>query len=246
MNGSENKKIILITGASKGLGKSLAEKLAGPNNILILCSKNIKELNEVCLELKNMTTECYAYQVDVSDEASIIKFLKTVLNKFLKIDILINNAGAIHLGKPIEEITDKEFELCMKTNFNSVFYALREVIPAMKKRGTGTIITISSTAGKRGNPDFAAYSASKFAVAGLMQSVARFLEGSGVRCLNFFPSGMNTDMRKYILGEEDANKQQTPESVAEIIRKTIENPIKFPNGSEIEIRDGKITSTSVI
>ncbi|PIR41638.1 MAG: hypothetical protein COV31_00160 [Candidatus Yanofskybacteria bacterium CG10_big_fil_rev_8_21_14_0_10_46_23] len=235
-----NKKIIVITGASKGLGKALAEKLATPDDILILCSRDIRDLNKVCVELKKMGTECYGFKVDISKKTDLTRFLQMTLKRFTKIDILINNAGAIHLGKPIEKITDEELSLCMKTNFDSVFYALQEIIPAMRKRGSSIIVTISSTAGKRGNPDFSAYSASKFAVTGLMQSASRYLEGSGIRCLTIFPAGINTDMRKYILGPEDAEKQQSPEPVAEVIKNAVEDQAAFPNGSEIIIRDGKI------
>ena len=240
MNDTQNKKIVVITGASRGLGRAIAKKLASPESILVLCSRDIKKLKKVYLELKNEEVECYAYRVDVSKKKSVIKFFRMVLKKLGKIDILINNAGAIHKKKLMEKITDKEFELCMKTNFESVFYTLREIIPAMKKRKSGTIISISSTTAKRGNPDFAAYSASKFAVTGLMQSAARSLDDYGIRCLTIFPSGIRTDMRKYILGADEASTQQSPDSVAEHIKNTIENVVEFPNGSEIVIRDGQI------
>lgn len=220
-----DKKIVVITGASKGLGQALAKNFSGPENILVLCDRS---------------------SVDVSKKKDIVKFIKTTLKKYSRIDILINNAGAIHKAKPPEKITDAEYQRCLKTNLDAVFYALRESIPSMKKRGAGTIVTISSTAGKRGNPDFAAYSTSKFAVTGLMQSAARYLDKYGVRCITIFPAGMNTAMRKYILGAKDANGQQSPESVAKIVKTAVKDPMKFPNGSEIEVRDGKIISISVI
>ncbi len=235
-----NKKIVVITGASRGLGKALAESFSNPENILVLCSRDIEELKTVCGSLKKKGANCYPARADVAKKKDIVKFIRTTLKKFSKIDILINNAGTTHKAKLLEKIADKEFDLCLKTNLNSVFYTLKEVIPSMKKRGSGTIVTISSTAGKRGNPDFAAYSTSKFAVTGLMQSAARYLGNYKIRCITILPAGMNTAMRRYILGKEDANKQQPPESVAEIIKNIIEDPIKFPNGSEIEIRDSKI------
>jgi len=207
---------------------------------LILCSKNIKELKTVCNILKNKGADCYPFKVDVSKKKDTINFIRKILKKFEKIDILINNAGTIHKAKPLEKITDKEYSQCLKTNLDSVFYTLREIIPSMITRKSGAIVTISSMAGKRGNPDFAAYSTSKFAVTGLMQSTARYLDKYGVRCLTILPGGMNTDMRKYILGTSDAKKQQSPVIVAQIIKKIVESEIQFPNGSEIEIRDGKI------
>lgn len=234
------KKIVVITGASRGLGKALAERLGTPDNVLVLCAKDIKRLNYVCTKIKKTNTQCYAFKVDIAKKSEITKFITSTLKKFSKIDILINNAGAIHKAKPLEKITDEEYDKCLKTNLDSVFYALKEVIPDMKKGKDGIIITISSTAGKRGNPDFAAYSTSKFAVAGLMQSTARYLDSYRIRCITIFPSGMNTAMRRYILGAQNASKQQSPESVAQIIKNIIDNKTKFPNGSEIEIRDSKI------
>lgn len=240
MNGLVDKKIVVITGASRGLGKALAERLGTPDNILVLCAKDMKRLSDVCTKLKKTGIQCHTFKVDVAKKSEITKFIRNTLKKFSKIDILVNNAGAIHKSKPIEKISDNEYELCLRTNLDSVFYALKEVIPDMKKRKDGTIITISSTAGRRGNPDFAAYSTSKFAVTGLMQSTARYLDEYGIRCITILPAGMNTAMRKYILGAQDASKQQSPESVAQIIKDVIENKTKFLNGSEVEIRDGKI------
>ena len=237
-----DKKIIVITGASRGLGRALAEKLGAPDNILVLCAKDIKNLNNVCAKLKKRNIQCYAFKVDVSKKSEITKFIKNVIKRFYKIDILVNNAGVIHKKRLIEKITDNEYKLCLRTNLDSVFYALKEIIPGIKKRKNGTIITISSTAGKRGNPAFAAYSTSKFAVTGLMQSTARYLGEYGIRCITILPAAMNTAMRKYILGASDASKQQSPESVAQIIKKVFENKTKFPNGSEVEIRDGKIVA----
>lgn len=236
-----NKRVVIITGASTGLGRAMAEKLANRDTVFILCARNIKKLTRVCHNLKSRGAECYPSRIDVSKKVDITNFIKKSLKRFSKIDILINNAGAIHKGGPIEKISDKEFDLCMRTNFDSVFYALRETIPAMKKQGSGVIITISSTASRKGNPNFAAYSASKFAVAGLMQSTAGYLGKYGIRCITIFPAGINTAMRKYILGTRDANKQQTAESVAKVIETAIINEARFPNGSEIEIREGKIS-----
>ncbi len=246
MKNVQNKKVVVITGASGGLGKALAAEFAQKDNILVLCAKDINELNSVCSELKNKNAKCYPFKVDVSKRIEIEKFITTVVKKFSRIDVLINNAGAIHKPKPIDKITDKEYELCLRTNLDSVFYAIRKVIPSMKKNKSGTIITIASTAGKRGNPDFAAYSASKFAVIGLMQSVARYLGQFGIRCLTISPAGMNTQMRSYILGKDDAKKQQSPQSVARLIKGALEDNLKYPNGSEIEIRDGKISNVYLI
>jgi len=238
------KRVIIITGASEGLGRSLAIELAKPDNILILCSRNNKAMLSLCSEIKRKGVECYAYRVDILSKSEIIRFIRTIAIRFSKIDLLINNAGAIHKGKLIEKITDEEFILCMKTNLDSVFYTLREVIPRMRKRDEGIIVTISSTAGKRGHPDYAAYSASKFAVAGLMQSTARSLDGNKIRCITIFPAGMNTKMRKYILGNSDAAKQQSTDIVARLINEAIQDKKKFPNGCEIVIRDGKIAAVT--
>ena len=112
----------------------------------------------------------------------------------------------------------------------------------MRKQAHGMIISISSMAGKRGVPNFAAYSASKFAVLGLTQSVAKELKDSGIFCIAVCPGGMSTEMRTKAFGWEDSKKQQSPQYVANVVKDVLMGKIKVPHGGDIVIRNGEITA----
>ena len=125
---------------------------------------------------------------------------------------------------------------------NRIVRILKKIIPIMKKQNEGTIINISSMAGKRGVPNLAIYSASKFAVIGLTQAIAKELKDTGVYCISVCPGGMNTGMREKVFGAEDAKKQQNPKFVANVVKDILLGRIKVPNGGDIVIRHGEIES----
>ncbi|MCH7605440.1 SDR family oxidoreductase [Patescibacteria group bacterium] len=237
-------KVVLITGASKGLGKALAETLAKEGIHVFICARDKSKLKGVCNSIIRNHGRCEYFIVDVTKRKQVEKFVDTVYRSAGKIDILLNNAGTIHPKKFIENITDKEYESCMKTNINSVFYFMQKVIPLMKKQNEGMVINISSGAGKRGYGQLSVYSASKFAVQGLTQSVAWELRGTKVSCISVSPGGINTRMREKIFGKKDSASQQDPKVVANIIKKIIEGTMQVSNGEDIEIRGGKVTAIS--
>lgn len=235
-------KIAVITGGGRGLGRALAETLAQEGAHVVICSRSLEELKETCAKIQSSGGSCDYQKIDVTKESQIKNFIDTTIKNFAKIDILINNAGFAHSPKHIEKITSKEYQRSIKTNIDSIFYFLKAALPKIKKQKTGTIITISSAAGKRGHPRFSVYSASKFAGLGLTQAVAKELETFDIKCIAICPGGINTEMRRKAFGQEDSRKQQSPEIVANIIKDIILGKITAPNGSDIEIRDGRITA----
>ena len=218
----------------------MAKVLAKENNKIIICSRNEKELDTVRGEVSKAGGMCEFYTADVTKKNDVEVFVDNIMNSHGRVDVLINNAGWSNEKKLVENISDEEYEKSFRTNVDSVFYFLRKVVPLMKRKNEGMIINISSGAGKGGHPGLSVYSASKFAVHGFTQSVARELEGTNVRCIAICPGGMNTEMRAKIFGKEDAEKQQSPESVAEIVRDVILGVIQVPNGGDVQIRDGKV------
>ncbi|MBI2126641.1 MAG: SDR family oxidoreductase [Thaumarchaeota archaeon] len=124
---------------------------------------------------------------------------------------------------------------CYQNNVFSIFNTLRYSLPIMKSQKNGIIINFSSRCGRRAIPRLAAYCSTKFAVRGITEAVAKETEGTGVRCVSISPAGINTRMRKDLFGEEDAKKQQSPETIADIIGKIIREEIKVPNGADVVI-----------
>lgn len=235
-------KAVVITGGSSGLGRATAKFLAKMGAKVEICSNDKNGLVEVCRQIKNAGNLCNYTLVDVTVQGDIHSFVKKVLTKHKKIDILINSAGWIFGAKPIEDVSDEEYDKCFDTNMRSIFLFSREILPIMKKQNGGVVINITSTAGIRANPLFAIYSASKFAVRGLTQALGKALENTNISYVSVAPSGMNTPMRRKLFGAKDAKLQQKPEAVARIIADIAANKIKVPNGGEVVVRDGNISA----
>ncbi len=233
--------VVVVTGASRGLGAAFAGVLATAGAAVAICARDKSGLDSVCKMISGKGGTCYAAVADVTNSADVNSFVAAVAKKFGRVDVLINNAGAVHPKKNAEEITDEEYSSCMRTNVDGVFYFARAVLPIMRKQGSGAIVNISSGAGTRAHGGLSIYSMSKFAVEGLTQAVARELEGTPIMCIALCPGGINTGMRAALFGKEDAEKQQSPQAVAEILRDILSGKVAVPNGADVRIRGGAVT-----
>lgn len=237
-------KVAIITGGSKGLGKALAFSFAKEGAAVLICALEKKELKKVCDTIKKQDGACDYARVDVTKKLQVEQFIKTIIKKYKRIDVLINNAGWAGMPTPIQKTTDKEFDKYFSTNVTSAFYFMRSVFPIMEKQKEGVIINITSRAGRIAHPRLPVYSATKFALRSLTSSLGKSLQNahSPIQCISIAPGGMNTPMRESLFGKEDAQKQQSPESVARIITDAITKKISVPNGGEVIIQNGEITS----
>ncbi len=235
--------VVVITGASRGLGAAFAEALAAEGAKVVICARDKPGLDSVCKSIGKKGGVCSSYVVDVTSSKEVSSFVSKIVKIHGKIDVLVNNAGAVHKFSPVEEISEDEYAVCMRTNVDSVFHFLKAVIPHMKKRNSGVIVNISSGAGKRAHANLSVYAASKFAVEAFTQAIARELEGEGsvVGCVALCPGGINTGMRAAVFGREDAEKQQSPDSVAAVLKDVLLGKVKVPNGGDVFIHDGKVT-----
>lgn len=237
-----NNKVIIITGGSGGLGRAIADDLAKSGAKVEICSNDKKGLAEICNRIKKKGNLCNYTLVDVTVQDEIHSFVRKVLAKHKKIDILINCVGWIFKPKAIEEVSEEEYDQNFDINTKSIFLFSRAVLPIMKRQKSGMIINITSTAGIRANPLFAIYAASKFAVRGLTQAIGKSLADSNIFYLSVAPAGMNTPMRRKLFGAKDAKLQQTPQTVANIVADVITKKVRVPNGGEVVVRDGKISA----
>lgn len=213
MQTMENKqKVAIITGASRGLGLSLAKKLQEHGYIVAACSRT-----------KIRNPPFLFENIDVTDKIKIRAFIAKMAKKFKKIDVLINNAGYASPSGNIEKATDEQLVDTFETNVYGPFYFMRETIPIMAKGGKGMIINIGSKAAVYANPFSAIYSASKSAVVTMTQSVAKQFRDTktNILCVSICPAGMNTEMRAKVYGEKNASKQMDKEVVADIITEIV-------------------------
>lgn len=184
-------KVILITGASKGIGKVTVKKLAEYNPKFVLVSRNHSELESVQAELKIKSENILLVQGDVSKEKDCKGIVESAIEKFGTIDILINNAAQFGSAKVLD-IKIKDFDRVWETNVRGVLILTQLVLPFMIKQNCGTILNISSTSGKRGYVGGASYAASKFALNGMMECLLREVREYNIRVLTISPSMVDT------------------------------------------------------
>jgi 3-oxoacyl-[acyl-carrier protein] reductase len=207
----------LITGAGKGIGKAIAIALAKEGVNVILVSRTQTDVDQLAIETSHLGVKSLALSADVSDINSINKAVEKALAEFKTIDILINNAGIASFGKFLE-LEPEAWEKIIQVNLMGTYYTTRAVIPNMIERQTGDIINISSTAGLNGNALTSAYSASKFAVLGLTDSLMQEMRKHNIRVTALTPSTVATDMAKDLnLTDGNPEKVMQSEDIAELI-----------------------------
>lgn len=207
----------LITGAGKGIGKAIALALANEGVNVILISRTQADVDQLAIEINNLGVKSLALAADVSDINSINSAVEKALAEFKNIDILINNAGIGAFGKFLE-LEPNDWERIIQINLMGTYYTTRAVIPNMIERQTGDIINISSTAGLNGSALTSAYSASKFAVLGLTDSLMQEMRKHNIRVTALTPSTVATDMAKDLnLTDGNPEKVMQPEDIAELI-----------------------------
>lgn len=193
---------ILITGASRGIGRATALQFATPGNTLILvCKSNIDRLNELAEELRARGTIVLPVQADISDSAEVSRLFDTIKSRGLSVDLLINNAGISYTGL-LQDMTDKDWHTILDTNLSSIFYCCRAVIPMMLKNGGGKILNISSIWGEYGASCEVAYSATKGAVNSFTKALAKELAPSNIQVNAVSFGFIDTDMNAKLSPEE--------------------------------------------
>lgn len=183
------KKTIFITGASRGFGKIWAEAFLKRGNNVVATVRNIESLKDLASEYQE---NLLVLQLDVTDKKASFEAVSKAKSHFGAIDVLINNAGYGHFGA-IEELEEQEIRTQFETNVLGLIWLTQAVIPIMRKQKSGHIIQLSSVLGVIALPTLGIYSASKFAVEGLTESLAAEVAGFGIKVTLVEPNGYETD-----------------------------------------------------
>ncbi len=229
---------VIVTGASKGIGRAIAERLADDGAKLALVARSKDLLDERAADCTDRGAQCQAFVCDVSDTDAVAKAFTLAMEWLGGIDVLVNNAGLGHFGS-IEELEIERFDEMIDTNLRGVFLCSRVVVPRMKSDGGGSIINISSIAGKNGFKGGAGYSASKFGVMGMSECMSLDLRPHNIRVAAICPGSVNApDFRTGRSGRiADENMIQASD-VAEAVAYIASQP------SRIFIRDLEIRVTN--
>lgn len=210
-------KVALVTGAGKGIGRAIALALANEGVHVGITARTESDLQQLATEIKALNVKASIAVADISDIESVNKAVQSIQAELGNIDILINNAGTASFGKFLE-LKPEEWERQVKVNLFGVYYATRAVLPQMIERKTGDIVNVSSTAGLRGSALTSAYSASKFGVLGLTESLMQEVRKHNIRVTALTPSTVVTELAKSgNLVNNNEERLMHPEDFAELI-----------------------------
>lgn len=217
---------ILITGASRGIGKAIALKFSKPgNHLVITCQTNQTQLEEVATLIRSAGASCDTFLGNLGDSQVVTEGLFTMLHqKHLSPDLLINNAGISHVGL-LQDMSAKEWHTVIDSNLSSVFFCCHDVIPMMLQKGHGRIINISSMWGTYGASCEVAYSASKGGLNAFTKALAKELAPSGIQVNAIACGVIDTEMNQHlsetertVLADEiPVGRFAEPDEVADIV-----------------------------
>tara|TARA_Y100000590_G_scaffold455664_1_gene604763 strand:+ start:4867 stop:5607 length:741 start_codon:yes stop_codon:yes gene_type:complete len=195
-------KVSIITGAASGFGKGIAKKFSEEGSKLILADINKDLLEKVAKDLKQDF-----FHVDVSSSDSMKKLSEYVINKYRNIDIMVNNAGITHLPKPLEDVSEEEFDKVFAVNSKSVFFCGKFFIPHMKKEKKGSVLNVASTAGLSPRPNLNWYNATKGWMITATKAMAVELAPFNIRVNSLAPVAGDTPLLKSFLGEDTPERR---------------------------------------
>ena len=249
-------KVSVITGASKGIGKSIAKKFAFEGSKVSICSRTSskKEGLKVVDEIVKNGGEAIYSSVDVSKYSEVEKLIQKTIDEWGKIDILVNNAG-IGMLKSIEDTSSNEWKNIMENNLESVFNCTKSVIPHMRKNGGGSIINLASVASYVGFADDAAYCASKGGVLMLTRQTALDYSKENIRVNSICPGFIETPELIHYLSQTENPKLErqkvidyhpigrigTTEEVANVALFLASDESSFVTGADIAVDGGLLT-----
>lgn len=213
----KNRKAI-ITGGSKGLGKATAIAFAKEGIDVAITGRNEADLQETVTQLKALGVNAIYAVFDVGNYEAVKNGIKTIIDQLGKVDILVNNAGIAAFGS-LNDMEVDQWSKIIQTNVMGMYYVTKEVLPYLINQNEGDIINISSTAGLNGNANTSAYSASKFAVIGMSESLMKEVRKNNIRVCTLTPSTIASDM-SINLGIADKNSEDSvlqPDDFAELI-----------------------------
>ncbi|MDX2280834.1 MAG: SDR family oxidoreductase [Saprospiraceae bacterium] len=218
-----DKKITLISGASRGIGRAIGTRLAHENHFVVLLARNAEEISELEFEIDQAGGKALSFAVDISQPEQVQATVDQVLQDFGRIDTLINNAG-VGVFKNSELITSEEWDQVMDVNVKGSFLLTKAVLPAMKSAGSGHIVGIASDVSKRTFAEGSLYCASKYAQHAYFEAVRREVRKLGIKVSVIYPGLVDTYFHEGDPGQPHRASYLQPQDIADAVAYILNAP----------------------
>jgi len=240
-------RVAIVTGAGRGLGWAIAERLAQDKAKVVIAEINWPSAQEKAEAIQKVKREALPIQVDVSQWGDVQNMVEQVMKKFGRIDILINNAGILGPYFPLMEYPEDIWDRVIAVHLKGTFLCCKAVLPIMKAQGSGRIVNMASVAGKEGNAQMAPYSAAKAGIMALTKTLAKEMAPNNVLVNCVSPALIETDMAKEMTPEQRAlltskiplGRLGRPEEVAAVVKFLVSDEASFVTGQCYDISGGR-------
>jgi 3-oxoacyl-[acyl-carrier protein] reductase len=240
-------RVALVTGASQGIGRACAVRLASAGAAVAVAARNQEKLDELVSQIKASGGNAAAFPLDVSDEEQIKGTFKAVLGQLGKIDILVNNAG-ITRDQLVMRMKRADWDMVLNTNLTSAYCCIQQVIGSMLKQRWGRIVNISSIFGQMGQAGQANYAASKAGLIGLTMAIAREVASRSITCNAVAPgfietamtTGLPDDVKQTGLKLIPLGRIGTPEDVANAVAFLASDEASYITGHVLNVNGGML------
>jgi 3-oxoacyl-[acyl-carrier protein] reductase len=238
-------KVAIITGSARGIGQATALKFAAEGARVVVCDLDLKAVDGVVAQIAAAGGKATGFLVNVTDKASIAQMVQGVMDKYGRIDVLVNNAGIVD-DALFRKMTDEQFERVIDINLKGTYNCARAVVDVMLAQNSGVILNASSVVGIYGNFGQSNYAASKFGVIGLAKTWARELGRKGIRANAVCPGFVETTILKSIpekvmqgmVDRVPLGRLAKPEEIANTYAFLASDEASYINGAVIEVSGG--------
>jgi NAD(P)-dependent dehydrogenase (short-subunit alcohol dehydrogenase family) len=232
-------RVAVVTGASRGIGRAIAEALAGTGAHVVLAARSASDVGAAAAEIMRAHPSVRAIGVacNVREQRDCEQLMEQAVRELGRIDILVNNAGIGHFA-PVSEMSPDAWRAVIETNLSGVFYCTHAALPQLRNAGTSWIINIGSLAGKNAFPNGAAYNASKFGLIGFSEALMQEVRYDGVRVSYIMPGSVATEFSHPSGRSGDDEWKVQPEDIAQIVLDLLRTPDRtLP--SRVEVRPSR-------
>lgn len=244
---SEPRKTAIVTGSARGIGKAIARKLAQDGLNVVVSDVMLEAAEKTAAELQKLGTECIAVKSDVSNAGDVANLVKTTVDKFGTVDVLVNNAGITRDGLSMR-MSEADWDLVLNINLKGTFLCSQAASKVMMKKKTGSIVNIASVSGILGTAGQANYASSKAGVMALTKTLARELGARNITVNAIAPGFIITEMTDKLSEEvkEEYLKQiplkrgGTPEDIANVVAFLISPSAAYITGTTINVSGGMV------